>query len=401
MLISKTMNVVISNRTMSYFDNLGYEIPKKIGARGYPVFVKGSEIEIDIKHALENSKELVKVQCDYCGKIKDEKYCNYANSVKTLNKYACSDCKGLKIKELNKKTVSEYIGYFKNEGYSCISNEQDIVDRKKYKFKLSCSNNHIWEVTYDSFRGCKNGCPECAGIIKKWTYKMACDYLINKGSKMISGEKEFTDAKNSVIKYRCSCGNIDEKRFSAFYETPSCSSCQKRNKYSQKEVDELFRSMNWQLLSIYKNNNTPMDYICERGHKQNITLSNLLKGVRCRKCYNEDNSGENHHNWNHNKKKEDRLDDRKYHEYNVWRKEVFERDNYECQICGDKKGGNLNAHHKDGYNWCKERRTDVSNAVTMCNICHTEFHSKYGYGDNTEQQLIEWIQLRQLNVQNT
>jgi 5-methylcytosine-specific restriction endonuclease McrA len=29
-----------------------------------------------------------------------------------------------------------------------------------------------------------------------------------------------------------------------------------------------------------------------------------------------------------------------------WRNEVYKRDNYTCQKCGDNTGGNLEAHHK-------------------------------------------------------
>ncbi|WP_298042513.1 hypothetical protein [uncultured Clostridium sp.] len=40
--------------------------------------------------------------------------------------------------------------------------------------------------------------------------------------------------------------------------------------------------------------------------------------------------------------------------YNIWRREVYERDNCTCQCCGDSKGGNLNAHHLNSYNSNKE-----------------------------------------------
>ena len=63
---------------------------------------------------------------------------------------------------------------------------------------------------------------------------------------------------------------------------------------------------------------------------------------------------------------------------------------YTCDCCGDSSGGNLVSHHKDSFNWCKERRNDLSNGVCLCEKCHTEFHKKYGYGDNTEAQYIEF-----------
>ena len=53
--------------------------------------------------------------------------------------------------------------------------------------------------------------------------------------------------------------------------------------------------------------------------------------------------------------------------------------------------GNLEAHHKDGYGWCVERRIDVTNGVTLCEECHINFHKIYGYRDSTEEQYEEWI----------
>ena len=72
--------------------------------------------------------------------------------------------------------------------------------------------------------------------------------------------------------------------------------------------------------------------------------------------------------------------------YREWRNSVFKRDDYTCQICGDSSSGNLNAHHLDGYNWCKDKRVDIDNGVTLCDECHRRFHKLYGRGFNTKEQ---------------
>lgn len=102
-------------------------------------------------------------------------------------------------------------------------------------------------------------------------------------------------------------------------------------------------------------------------------------------------SGSNNPNYNPEMTDEERERGRKILGYQEFIKEVYKRDNYTCQKCGDNKGGNLVAHHLNGYDTFKEQRTDVNNGVTLCNVCHKEFHSLYGYGNNTKEQYEEWI----------
>lgn len=56
-----------------------------------------------------------------------------------------------------------------------------------------------------------------------------------------------------------------------------------------------------------------------------------------------------------------------------------------------KKSGELVVHHLDGYAWCKEKRTNVYNGITLCENCHLNFHSQYGYGNNTREQFEKWF----------
>lgn len=104
-------------------------------------------------------------------------------------------------------------------------------------------------------------------------------------------------------------------------------------------------------------------------------------------------TGKDNPNYNFNISDEERIIGRNYHEYNVWRENVYKRDKYTCKCCGSNKSGNLVAHHIKNYSSYKEGRTDVNNGITLCDKCHRLFHNTYGYTNNTKEQLIEFIKL--------
>lgn len=84
---------------------------------------------------------------------------------------------------------------------------------------------------------------------------------------------------------------------------------------------------------------------------------------------------------------------RKSIETKLWREAVFIRDNYTCQKCGDKKGGNLRPHHIKNFAQYPELRFAIDNGITFCNKCHNLFHKIYGFINNTLEQLYEFITL--------
>ena len=62
-------------------------------------------------------------------------------------------------------------------------------------------------------------------------------------------------------------------------------------------------------------------------------------------------------------------------EYAKWRKAVFERDHFTCQMCG-RYGCKLNAHHIKPFSKYPEYRLDLDNGITLCKECHKKAHKK-------------------------
>lgn len=78
--------------------------------------------------------------------------------------------------------------------------------------------------------------------------------------------------------------------------------------------------------------------------------------------------GKYHWSWRGGKRTERRafMDTK---EYKLWRKAVFERDNYQCIWCGQ-KGGKLNADHIKPFSLFPELRLAIDNGRTLCEDCH-------------------------------
>lgn len=68
--------------------------------------------------------------------------------------------------------------------------------------------------------------------------------------------------------------------------------------------------------------------------------------------------------------------------HKAWRKAVFDRDNYTCQICLV-RGGTLEADHIKCFAHNEELRYEVSNGRTLCKACHK---TTPNYGTHSEEK---------------
>lgn len=73
-----------------------------------------------------------------------------------------------------------------------------------------------------------------------------------------------------------------------------------------------------------------------------------------------------------------------------WKRAIFERDNYLCQVCDNHR--HITAHHLFAWTGYESQRFNIENGVTLCGQHHREFHSSYGNGYNTPKQFIDFVQ---------
>lgn len=83
------------------------------------------------------------------------------------------------------------------------------------------------------------------------------------------------------------------------------------------------------------------------------------------------------HLYKHDLTEKDRLSSRNIVQIREWRKSVYERDKYTCQVCGD-VGEKLNAHHLNCWAAYPDDRLNTENGITMCKKHHKEFHTYMG-----------------------
>lgn len=267
-------------------------------------------------------------------------------------------------------------------------------NREKLGYLCNCGN--ISTISFDNFNRGRR-CSKCKiQKIKdkqKFSYDYVHSFFLEQDCKLLSTTYENADSK---LNYICNCGNHHSATFYHFKKGSRCPSCgSKKNVVNQRHsfeyVKDYFASKGCSLLSaVYINGHAKLDYTCKCGNNSSITFSSFKNGVRCKHCDLERKMGSTNPNYNHTLTVAERIKGRHYPEYYQWLKDVYSRDDYTCVKCRE-KGGILNAHHIVSYARHKTLRIKLSNGVTLCKACHTDFHSLYGNKTFTEGDFKEFM----------
>lgn len=219
----KTVWVGLYGSNSSYYENLDYEIPRRIDKKGRLTIPNGSKIEVSIDDLPEYSNAYVHKICDYCGNTKKEKYCVISKGRKSYGIDTCNKCKGKKIAETQRFTFEEVESYFESQG--CLLLETEYISAK-IPLKYICSCGEKSESSYDCFKNRDHRCKMC-GISKmmnsqKLPYKLVKEYYETYGCTLLDDNYE---NYNTLMSYICACGNQHSSTFGNFKQTLQCNEC--------------------------------------------------------------------------------------------------------------------------------------------------------------------------------
>lgn len=203
---------------------------------------------------------------------------------------------------------------------------------------------------------------------------------------------------------RCDCGLTTRVKYHHLLagETKSCG-CGFKNKDSL--IGQRFTRLTVVSFSD-RGDDTDYKCVCDCGKIVFVQRCGLKTGNnKSCGCYRNEMTkkrvGDRHPSWRSDISQEERVKRRQEDipKYDFWRKSVFVRDNFRCKICNC--SGGINAHHLDGWNWCKGRRYDINNGVTLCTKHHKEFHSLFGNKDNTSEEFFQYyVVMKASNVKS-
>lgn len=342
-------------------------IKKYYVGKGYSFTEYGDEFNVKIEDLKKGSHSLIEVLCDYC-KIntffKEYKTYNEQKDKAINKKDSCKECMNLKRKEVavkhHKMDFNIIKRHFDDKGMILISEESDYENDQSTLY-YSCpihAGSGTKSTNWHDFKTYTHGCKECG----------------------LEASRQF-----SLNNYDKVYGN----RFLPFAHNIEVAKRDSENKGLILISNE------------YSGVHESLEFICPK-HEDEGVQTTTLHSVRntnvknhCFYCHIQAISGENAHNWRGGITTERKLT-RESWRVKEWREEVFKRDEYTCQACGDNSGGNLNAHHIVNYAENEELRNDVDNGITLCGSCHLphiegSFHFIYGTTNNTKEQLYEYI----------
>jgi hypothetical protein len=185
-----------------------------------------------------------------------------------------------------------------------FAKEDWILLSKEYKnnkqrLKVQCNKGHIFYINLNNFLTGRR-CFECSG-----KRRIMID-IVRKEFKKIGYILLSNQYINCSIKldYICNKGHKNQINYNCFQQGQRCSICQQNKKYTINETRKIFLKEKYILLSKkYDNNHTKLKIKCPDGHIYSTTLNNFQSGHRCKKCFKLYYRGNKHFNFKKGKTK--------------------------------------------------------------------------------------------------
>ena len=246
----------------------------------------------------------------------------------------------------------------------------------------------MFEKSFDDFKRGGKQCPKCGhkNGAKKLENRVTfnCEYC---GKEKSVSKSSFNKTKHHFCNKECYDKWQNQKI------TFNCEYCGKEKSVKKSKLGKEHNFCSIECYNKWKESQTVV-FNCEYCGKEDKMIKHRFENHEHHFCSMECRSkwqvGENNANYNPNITNEEREKGRHIEGYDDFIIDVYERDNYTCQCCGQ-YSGKIHAHHINGYNFDKEHRVDPDNGITLCEDCHKEFHKIYGYGDNTIAQFREFL----------
>lgn len=260
---------------------------------------------------------------------------------------------------------------------------------------LKICNKCGQEKHLDSFEKNRGVCKPCVNLRKRMTHKHVCNTCSNvfhsaKVDAKFCSRKCHGKSRIERVDVKCSYCSKSKKVTPSLFKRLENFYCNQRCKSEHLRTSMLGENNpNYSRVEVFCSGCSVSIKVCpHRVRNQTYIFCN-------KECFKRNIgkyfTGELNPNYNPNISLKRRETDRLLPGYKAWRTSVYVRDHFTCVACGDAKGGNLVAHHKNSWDKHPLERFDVSNGVALCESCHKQFHSIFGYGKNTKQQFETFI----------
>jgi hypothetical protein len=210
---------------------------------------------------------------------------------------------------------------------------------------------------------------------KIYNHEIVKGFFDKAGCKLL--ESEYKDQK-TPMRYICNCGKENVINLHRFLQGQRCMECGKK-----KSIKSNLEKRKEKVLNELEHHG----YILKSEYKRFNSKMNIV----CKKGHNlyishqnlartnfrckecSKKKGRAHHNYKHGKA---RKSERVSTRYNKWRDLILKTRGRKCHLCGSKDKPEV--HHLSGFHWDKKNRYEFDNGIVLCKEHHKAFHKTYG-----------------------